>query len=111
MRLPVYPVTVVVLVLLLCTVSCKNKASKNPVVDKKAVAASATLLDSATLIHDLAALTTDAMAGRETGTPGNQLAREYIAKRYDSLQLKAPDSGRFQPFPLKQNAAVKGTNI
>jgi Zn-dependent M28 family amino/carboxypeptidase len=112
MRLSAYPVTASILALLLLTVSCKNKASKNPDANKKAVVETSPL-DSATLIHDLAALTTEAMAGRETGTSGNQLAREYIAKRYDSLQLKAPDSGRFQAFPfiLKQNPAIKGTNI
>jgi len=65
-------------------------------------------LDSTRLINDLATLSSEAMGGREAGTAGNQLAREYIARRYDSLQLKAPDSGRFQSFPLK---TIKGTNI
>jgi Zn-dependent M28 family amino/carboxypeptidase len=110
MRLPALLFAASLLALVLITASCKNKASKSADTAKKANALPA-LLDSAQLINDLATLASEKMQGRESNTPGNQLAREYIAKRYDSLQLKAPDSGRFQPFPLRQNPATKGTNI
>jgi Zn-dependent M28 family amino/carboxypeptidase len=110
MRLPALPFAASLLALVLITASCKNKASKSADAGKKATALPA-VLDSAQLINDLATLASEKMQGRESNTPGNQLAREYIAKRYDSLQLKAPDSGRFQSFPLRQNPATKGTNI
>ena len=37
-------------------------------------------IDSATLIKHLAYLSSAVMEGRETATPGNRLAREYIVK-------------------------------
>lgn len=99
------------LAIVLLVVACKNKASKNPDTGKKALALVAGL-DSASLINDLGYLSSEALGGRETGTAGNALAQEYIARRFDSLQLKQPDSGRFQPFPLNNQApATMGKNI
>lgn len=89
--------------------ACKNKASKNPETVKKMVVA--TGLDSTSLINDLAYLSSEALGGREAGTPGNALAREYITRRFDSLQLKQPDSGWLQSFPLDKQARVTGKNI
>lgn len=94
------------LTMVLLVISCKNKASKNPDTSKKAVKAVG--LDSASLINDLAYLSSEALGGRETGTPGNKLAQEYIVHRFDSLQLKQPDSGRLQSFPVNKQA---GKNI
>jgi Peptidase family M28 len=104
-------VAVLSLAMVLLVVSCKNKASKNPEGGKKAVA-TASHLDSASLIHDLAYLSSAALGGRETGTAGNKLAQEYISRRYDSLQLQQPGNMRLQPFPMKgKDSAGGGKNI
>jgi Zn-dependent M28 family amino/carboxypeptidase len=98
------------LVILLLVVSCKNKASKTPEGENKVVAPAG--LDSASLIQDLAYLSSEALGGREVGTPGNALARTYIVNRFDSLQLRKPDSGRLQPFGLgTKSTDPKGNNI
>ncbi len=98
------------LVIVLLFISCKNKANKNPDAGNKVVAPAG--LDSASLIQDLAYLSSEALGGRETGTPGNALAREYIVNRFDSLQLHKPDSGRLQLFALGNQATdSKGNNI
>ena len=97
-------------VILLLVVSCKNKASKTPETDNKVVVPAG--LDSASLIQDLAYLSSEALGGREAGTPGNALARAYIVNRFDSLQLRKPDSGRLQPFvPGNKTTDPKGNNI
>jgi len=97
--------------IVLLVIGCKNKASKNPDSGKKPTIVVAGL-DSASLINDLGYLSSEDLGGRETGTAGNALAQQYIAGRFDSLQLKQPDSGRFQLFPLtNQAAAIAGKNI
>jgi hypothetical protein len=99
------------LAIVLLVVACKNKASKNPGTGKKALTLVAGL-DSASLINDLSYLSSEALGGRETGTAGNALAQGYIARRFDSLQLKQPDSGRLQGFPLgNKSSAITGKNI
>jgi Zn-dependent M28 family amino/carboxypeptidase len=101
---------IVPLAMLLLVVACKNKASKNPEGGKKTnIVAS---LDSASLIQDLAYLSSEALGGRETGSAGNALAQDYITKRLDSLQLKQTDSGRFQSFSVgNKPPAITGKNI
>lgn len=90
--------------------SCKNKANKNPEGGKKTTAIAT--LDSSVLINDLAYLSSAPLEGRETGKPGNALARAYIAHLFDSLHLKQPESGRFQPFQVDKGAnATTGQNI
>ena len=51
-------------------------------------------LDSATLIGHLAFLTSPATGGRETATPGNLLAQQYIVRKMDSLQLGITGNSR-----------------
>lgn len=98
------------LAVILLAVSCNNKATKNREAGKRTVAEAG--LDSASLINDLAYLSSEALGGRETGTPGHALAQAYIAQRFDSLQLKKPDSGRFQAFSVNnRTAGVSGKNI
>jgi Zn-dependent M28 family amino/carboxypeptidase len=67
-------------------------------------------IDSVTLINHLAILSSANMEGRETATPGNQLAREYIVKTFDSLQLSKPGDSYLQAFPFGNNNQ-QGTNI
>jgi len=67
-------------------------------------------IDSTTLISHLAYLSSAAMEGRETATPGNQLAREYIVKIFDSLHVEKIGDTWLQPFPLGSNNQ-QGNNI
>jgi hypothetical protein len=94
-------------VLTLATGCPKNKqASKF----KAATAQTIANIDSASLVHHLAVLSSAEMAGRETGTPGNKLAQDYILHMFDSLQLIKPGSSYLQPFPFGRNGQ-QGTNI
>ncbi|WP_205508424.1 M28 family peptidase [Longitalea arenae] len=67
-------------------------------------------IDSASLINYLAYLSSAKMAGRETGTPGNQLARDYIVNVFDSLQIGKVSNTYLQSFPVG-NDGHQGNNI
>lgn len=67
-------------------------------------------IDSTTLINHLAYLSSAAMEGRETATPGNQQAREYIVKILDSLKLSKVGDSYLQSFPFGVNNK-EGVNI
>jgi hypothetical protein len=69
-----------------------------------------TNIDSTALIDHLAYLSSGVMEGRETATPGNQLAREYIVKIFDSLKLDKTGDSWLQPFPFGNNNQ-QGNNI
>ena len=103
-----YHFVIVVPVLVLLTACPKN--NKQPSKSKVATANTVTNLDSATLIHHLSVLSADNMAGRETGTPGNKLAQDYIVKIFDSLKLIKPGNSYLQPFSFGHNGQ-QGTNI
>jgi hypothetical protein len=62
--------------------------------------------DSAAIRSDIAYLASDRLEGRLTGTPGNDSAAVYIARRYKSLKLKAPHSGYLQKFVARPAAAA-----
>lgn len=105
-----FPAGLLLLALTSALPACRQKANKNPEGGKKITAIAH--LDSTALINDLAYLSSPALEGRETGTPGNALARIYISHLFDSLLLKQPDSGRFQPFPVGISPAnTTGQNI
>lgn len=67
-------------------------------------------IDSASLINHLAYLSSGVMEGRETATPGNKLAREYIVKTFDSLKLEKAGDSYLQPFPVG-NDTLQGINV
>src|SRR5690349_8754471 len=67
-------------------------------------------IDSTTLINHLEYLSSAVMQGRETATPGNQLAREYIIKIFDSLKIDKAGDSRLQSFPFGVNNQ-QGANI
>ncbi|HEU4643740.1 MAG TPA: M28 family peptidase [Gemmatimonadaceae bacterium] len=46
--------------------------------------------DTAVLRRDITHLASDSLEGRLTGTPGNDSAAAYIARRYAALRLEAP---------------------
>jgi Zn-dependent M28 family amino/carboxypeptidase len=74
-------------------------------------AAPSSILDSASLIRHLAFLTSREAAGRETATPGNQLAQGYIFHQFDSLQLVKPGDSYLQPFKLGNDTGKTGHNV
>jgi aminopeptidase YwaD len=54
--------------------------------------------DSIAIRRDIFYLASDALAGRLTGTAGNDSAAAYIARRYAALGLRPLSSGYLQPF-------------
>lgn len=63
-------------------------------------------------MQDLQILSGEAMQGREIGTPGSALARDYILKRINELGLKPCTSDYIQEFRAgKQSPAAQGKNI
>src|SRR5450759_3256462 len=60
--------------------------------------ASASRADSAAIRRDVEFLASDALEGRLAGTPGNDSAAAYLARRYRSLGLTELAPGYLQPF-------------
>jgi hypothetical protein len=54
--------------------------------------------DSLAIRRDIFYLASDALAGRLTGTPGNDSAAAYIARRYAALGLRPMSAGFLQRF-------------
>src|SRR6185295_944116 len=54
--------------------------------------------------RDVAYLASPALAGRLTGTPGNDSAAAYIARRYATLGLRAPAPSYLQRFTARPPA-------
>jgi aminopeptidase YwaD len=54
--------------------------------------------DSLAIRRDIFYLASDALGGRLTGTPGNDSAAAYIARRYAALGLKPMSNGYLQRF-------------
>lgn len=82
-------------------------------------AASAIRPDSARILNDIRFLASDALEGRGTGTPGNDSAAAFAARRYASLGLVALAPGYLQPFEARSamlahtggNASVQTQNV
>ena len=49
-------------------------------------------------LDDVRYLASDELGGRETGSPGNAMARQYIEQRFDSLGLRMFGNSYQQPF-------------
>lgn len=58
----------------------------------------ATHADSVAIRRDIEFLASDQLEGRLSGTPGNDSAAAYLARRYRSLGLAALTPGYLQPF-------------
>ncbi len=101
------------IVLLIC---CKSNAGQKASPLPK-TASYEKRLDSTVLVNDLAYLSSATLEGRETGSPGNAKAREFIIHRFDSLGLQKADTSWLQPFPLGQRSGnnvigmVRGTDF
>ncbi|OYV73197.1 MAG: hypothetical protein B7Z72_03010, partial [Gemmatimonadetes bacterium 21-71-4] len=63
--------------------------------------------DSARIRADIAYLASNRLEGRRAGTPGNDSAADYIARRYRALGLTAmTPTSYLQPFVARPAAAV-----
>ena len=60
--------------------------------------------DSVAIRRDIAFLASEALEGRSTGTPGNDSAAAYIARRYAALGLRAAAPGYLQKFVARPAA-------
>ncbi|HEU4996274.1 MAG TPA: M28 family peptidase [Gemmatimonadaceae bacterium] len=82
-------------------------------------AAANTTSDSARVLADIDYLASDALEGRGTGTPGNDSAAAFAARRYGNLGLKPLSPGYLQPFEARSAmlahaggpAAVRTQNV
>ena len=62
--------------------------------------------------QDLQQLSADDMAGRATGTAGNEAARLYLQARFAELQLQKPGDSYFQPFVFNEGFSQRqGVNV
>src|SRR5262245_7515166 len=73
-------------------------------------AQSSTRPDSAAIRRDVGYLASDALAGRLTGTAGNDSAASYLARRYRALGLRALSPQYLQRF-VARPAAHSGQTI
>ena len=96
--------TVVFAVTLLCLSACNREASAPAAVPAVPATPAPWASDPAAqrIEADVRMLADDTMQGRETGTPGYDLAADYVAKRYAAMGLQpAGDDGTFfQDVPL-----------
>ncbi len=70
------------------------------------------IIDRAKLISDIQTLSSEKFEGRKTGTKGNQLAADYLAKRFSEIGLHSYRDNFKHPFTFKQQDVVqKGTNL
>jgi Zn-dependent M28 family amino/carboxypeptidase len=70
----------------------------------------------AQLLEDVRILASDEMAGRDTGSAGGEMARNYIVGRLEALGVVAPAMGRLQPWEATGRTragpkAYNGVNI
>jgi hypothetical protein len=63
-------------------------------------APAATPAFQAQLLEDVRILASDEMQGRDTGSAGGQMARDYIVGRLEALDVAAPPMGRLQPWEM-----------
>lgn len=85
------------LLLALTLQGCASAATPTPR-EGTVVAATPGRADSRVIYADIAYLASDALEGRGTGTPGNDSAAAYIARRFAALGLRRLDSSYAQHF-------------
>lgn len=67
--------------------------------------------DSARIRGDIAFLASDQLEGRLTGTPGNDSAAAFIARRFESLKLGSPFPNYLQRFEARSMADAHIGNL
>jgi len=65
----------------------------------------------AQLLKDIQELSADNMQGRKTGSDGTELARQFIAQRFEKLQLGAFNTSYLQMFNYGFGQHKTGTNV
>lgn len=80
----VFPSRAAVLATLALALACRATAPETAALASRAVP------DSALVRDDIAYLASDRLEGRRTGTPGNDSAAAYLARRYAALRLDPP---------------------
>jgi Zn-dependent M28 family amino/carboxypeptidase len=78
--------------------STATACSAQPRADRLSSGAAAEV-DSARVVDDLRFLSGPDLAGRATGTPGNEAARRYIQRELEVAGVRPFEEGWFQPFP------------
>jgi len=75
--------------------------------------ADAQKIDQAQMLADVKILSSDTYQGRKTGTPGGQMAAEYIIKRFRDIGLTAYKNTYKETFIIGERRIenIKGTNI
>lgn len=72
-------------------------------------------IDAGAMLRLTETLSSDALEGRATGSRGNEAARDFIQKRFETLGLRQFGDTYFQPFsatPVVQGGApVSGVNV
>ncbi|RAJ85507.1 peptidase M28-like protein [Chitinophaga dinghuensis] len=69
-------------------------------------------VDSSVLMKDIRTLSSDAYAGRKTGTPGSRKAQFYILDRFKEIGISAYHDSYEYPFYVKQGERnIMATNI
>jgi Zn-dependent M28 family amino/carboxypeptidase len=71
------------------------------------------LIDAPRLIDDLRTLSSDAMAGRRTGTDGAAAARAFLVQRFSDVKLQPVGESFEVPFqrPSTGSTGLRGVNI
>ena len=87
---------------LACLSACKPDTAPNPQSPAAQAPAASASAEARRIEADVRYLADDKLEGRDTGTPGYDLAAEYVARRYTEMGLKpAGDNGTFfQRVPL-----------
>ena len=95
------PRNIPLILALACLAACKPDPAPVPEAATQAPAASASA-EAKRIEADVRYLADDKLEGRDTGTPGYDLAAEYVARRYAEMGLKPAGDGEtfFQRVPL-----------
>lgn len=63
------------------------------------------------VMSDIEYLASDELSGRETGTPGNEMAREYLLQRFTSIGLGKQGDSYLQPFSFPQSVSADSREV
>ncbi|NQY30173.1 MAG: M28 family peptidase [Flavobacteriaceae bacterium] len=88
----------IIIVLLFVLCSCKRE-TKSKIINNTISSSVRISFDSITQIESLKILSSDSYLGRETGTKGAELSRNYIADKFTALKLDKLGGSYFQSFP------------
>jgi len=86
----------IVIISLIVLYSCKQQVPKRII--NSNIPSVSIQIDSINQIESLKILSSDAYLGRETGTKGGELSREYIAEKFRALKLEKLGNSYFQSF-------------